>query len=392
VNRTHVLVAGAVICAVACAGCGSSAGTAGSGKSPATMDATGAGAGAGAGRAPTGAAAGGGRSGAPWVERGVLAEDAGELEDSQVLDQGTEMLYELVPVTKGYILRATDLRTGRVRRGALLPVLSLALASGYLWAYGSPSGRGDLVLDEVSLGTLGVIRSVSVPVPGFVNATAVTAGAAGSVWAGGSGVLVRISARTGAVLGRVTVPSGLLLTGLAAGPTYLYAAAQRVRPGGAVVLEYSAGAGRLVAQSGAGALKWALAGASLTAVPGGVWVWFRTGMLGASVLLRAGSLVPHSEPPVSAADSPTTGVGTIYDWAMASSAVYGGGVLWVVTDGGLVACVNPATGKVRAEETIQGLAGMLLAADRREVVAAVSVTGYAGIVAISPPRTCSGAP
>jgi hypothetical protein len=350
------------------------------------------------GAAATGMAGGAGIGGlrAPWAEQGVLAERAGEVWESQVLDQGTGVLYSLVQGGGGgaYVLRATDLRSGRVRGGGSFPVTGLALASGYLWVYGSPSGRGQVVLDEVDLGTLGLIRSVSVLVPGFVDGTAVTAGAAGSVWAGAGGVLVRISARTGAVLERASVPSGLLVTGLAAGAGYLYAAAQGVRPGGAVVLEYSAGTGRLLAQTGAGPLRWAASGASVIAVPGGVWAWFRTGMLGASVLVRAGSPRLYSGPPVSAANSPAFGVGTIYDWAAGSSAVYGGGALWVATDGGLVACVNPATGRVRAEEVVtaqEGQGAVLLAAGRK-VTAVVSVTGYAGIVTISPPRACSAAP
>jgi outer membrane protein assembly factor BamB len=238
---------------------------------------------------------------------------------------------------------------------------------------------------------------VSVPVSGVPGPAGVTPGLAGSVWAGEGRVLVRVSARTGAVLARVTLPSGLSLTSLAAGPggTYLYAAAQRLRPLGTVVQEYSVSTGRLVAQSGMGPLTWAISGAWLTAVPGGIWVWFRTGMLGQSVLLRAGSLVLRSRPSevFGGADSPVTGNGTVYYWAMGSAAVYGGGALWVTTDGGLVACVNPATGTVRAEETVtaqEGQLAVMLTADQGAdaVSVVVSVTGYAGLVTIRPPRTC----
>jgi hypothetical protein len=332
---------------------------------------------------------------AAWPERRILAENAREVAGSQVLDQAAGVLYALVPVTLAsgsgpYVLQATDLRTRHVRRGASYPVPGLALASGYLWVYGSPGRGGRLVLDEVSRATLGAIRSVSVPVSGTSGAAAAS-GLAGSVWAGEGRVLVRVSARTGAVLARATLPSGLLLTGLAAGPggKYLYAAAQRLGPGGADILEYSAGAGRLVARSGAAPLTEAIAGAQVTGVPGGAWVSFRSGMMGQSVLLRAGSLAVVKDPA-----PPARGGGTVYDWTMASWAVYGGGALWVTTEDGLVACVNPATGRVRAEETVTAQQGQLaipLAADRAaaEVDAVVSVTGgFAGIVTISPPRTC----
>jgi len=89
-----------------------------------------------------------------------------------------------------------------------------------------------------------------------------------------------------------------------------------------------------------------------------------------------------------AGESPATGIGTIYDWAMGSSAAYAGGALWVTTDGGLVACVNPATGRVRAQErvTSQPIAVTPDPAARQIVV----VTQSAGVVSITPPRNCWG--
>jgi len=61
-------------------------------------------------------------------------------------------------------------------------------------------------------------------------------------------------------------------------------------------------------------LTWSVGWADLTAVPGGVWAWFRSGMLGESVLPRGRSLsvvVPAPAVPASAATSPVTGYGTI---------------------------------------------------------------------------------
>jgi hypothetical protein len=65
----------------------------------------------------------------------------------------------------------------------------------------------------------------------------------------------------------------------------------------------------------------------------------------------------------------------------------------VATSGGLVACVNPLTGTVRSQGVMtsrQGLVVAALAADpaARKVAAVVSGGGYAGVVAISPPRAC----
>jgi hypothetical protein len=326
---------------------------------------------------------------ASWPQRVILREGAALEQASQVLDPAAHVLYALVPRASGssYVLQATDLRTGRVRRGASYRVSGLALAAGSLWVYGQATAGRPSVLDQVSARTLATIRSLSVP---GNDEPAPAAGPAGSVWAGAGRTLLRVSVRTGAVLARGVLPPGLELTALAASPgaATLYAAAARLTAGGAVVLEYTASTGRRVAQADGGALKWSAGGALLTALPGGVWVWFRTGMLGLSGLLSKRSLhvVAGLSTAPDAGESPATGIGTIYDWAMGSSAAYAGGALWVTTDGGLVACVNPATGRVRRQErvTSQPFAVVPDPAARQIVVMSQS----AGVVAITPPRDC----
>jgi len=358
---------------------------------------------------------------APWPERRMLPEAAKLWNASQVLDPTTDVLYALVSTTLAsqygpYVLQAIDLRTGKVRRGESYKVSGLALASGYLWLYGVSGPGGHSVLDEASTGTLATVRSVSMS--RVCCWAGVTPGPAGSVWAGWDRTLLRVSVSTGAVLARAALPAGLDLTGLAAGPggTNMYASAARLRPGGAVVLAYSAAAGRLLARADGAPLTYSAGGADLTAVPGGVWVSFRTGMLGLSGLLTARSLsvisgfpataatspAAATSAPASAADSPVTGTGTVDSWPASSSSVYAsaasaasgaGGALWVATGSGLVACVNPVTGQVRADEIVrsqQGQPTILLAADSaaHEVIAAITSPGYTGIVAISPPRNC----
>jgi hypothetical protein len=124
-------------------------------------------------------------------------------------------------------------------------------------------------------------------------------------------------------------------------------------------------------------------------VPEGVWVSFRTGMLRRSVLLSSKSLsVINGFPTASSrADSPVTGPGTIDSWPMSDSSLYAAGALWVATGSGLLACVNPRTGQVRAEETTRSTATILLAADRTANTV-FAVTGNARIVTISPPPMC----
>jgi hypothetical protein len=348
----------------------------------------------------------------PWSQRGmVLAKgnDPPLAFAPQVLDLAAGVLYALVPTSVSspsapYVLEAIDLRTGRVRRGeSYRKAYGLALASGVLWVSAGSGAGGHPVLDSASPRTLATIRSVPLPGPPAM-AWVVAAGPPGSVWAGAGRTLLRVSASTGAVVARAVLPSGLYLTALAAGPggENLYAAAARlVKPYGAVVLEYSAGTGGLLASSGGGTLKWSAGGAWLTAVPGGVWVSFRTGMLGQSGLLSARSLSVAGGFPtnVTAAASPVTGVGTVYDWDMGSTSAYGGGALWVATTGGLLACVSPVTGQVRAQETVtsrQALGVYAIAADRaaHQVIAVTStsnnITGSMTmtLLTITPPRDC----
>jgi hypothetical protein len=325
--------------------------------------------------------------GAPWPQRVILREDAALQDASQVLDPAAGVLYVLAPGASGsYVLQATDLRTGRVRRGASYRVSGLALAAGYLWVYGQAKAGRPSVLDETSPRTLATIRSLSVP---GNDEPAPAAGPGGSVWAGAGRTLLRVSVRTGAVLARAVLPPGLELTALAASPdaTTLYAAAAQLNAGGAVVLEYTAGTGRRVAQADGGALYWSAGGALLTALPAGVWVWFRTGMLGLSGLLSKRSLnvVAGLSTTLDAGESPATGIGTIYDWAMGSSAAYAGGALWVTTNGGLVACVNPATGRVRKQERVTS---QPVAVAPDPAVRQIVVVGDTGVVAITPPRDC----
>jgi hypothetical protein len=426
-TRVMVMVVAAVACVVGCGGQGSAPGsapraaTAAVGGDPLRGGAmTGAGAGSsatasssiGPGSAGPGSAGPGfmgtggtGAIRAPWPERGILPENTTLLNSNQVIDLATDALYVLVPTSREsqwapLALEAIDLRTGTVRRGESYPAGGLALASGYLWVYGTSGPHGHPVLDEVDPGTLGTIRSVSMPgvggaeVAGADSVAAVAAGPAGSVWAGVGGTLLRVSASTGDVLARVVIPAGLYLNNLALGPggVNLYAGAQLLRTGGGVVLEYAAGTGELLARADGGPLTSAANGADVTPVPGGIWVSFRTGMMGESGLLSARSFAVISGFP--AVNTSSRGIGTIYGWTGGGPSLYGGGALWAATESGIVACVNPATGRVRVQEVVpapQSLVILALAADRQadELVAVVANTaGFSGVVTIRPPRGC----
>jgi hypothetical protein len=333
---------------------------------------------------------------ASWPERRIAPESVNVL--SQVFDPAVDVLYTLVSRTKAsangpYLLQATNLRTGTVRQGTSYSLAQLSLMSGYLWVSGWPSAGTPAVLAQIDPGTLHTVRSLKPS--GISWGSAVAPGPAGSVWVGAYRTLLRISVGSGAVLARTVLPPGLGLSGLAAGPggADLYVSAAhlvgRGAMAGAVILEYSASTGGLLAETDRTPISYSVAGAELTALPGGVWVSFRTGMLGESVLLSEHSLATVVAP------GPAETPGSVYRWPMFSTSVNGGGALWVTTQTGLVACVDPATGRVRASETVTSQAAQLrglLVADgaTRQVYGSVGNDGYNALVRISPPDSCWG--
>jgi len=194
-----------------------------------------------------------------------------------------------------YLLRRIALASGTVRDGPSFAGDGITLASGYLWIYRGPdqgqgSRPGSAVVRQVSPRTLTVLRSVTLAPPGPVTHVSVAGGPAGSVWIGDSRAAWRVSTATGAVLAQVTVPAGFAVRDVAVDPgrRYLYVSVLNVGPQGGpwAVFEYDAAAGHLLASAERGPVTFALAGADLTATPSGVWASYRTGMLGATILLR----------------------------------------------------------------------------------------------------------
>jgi len=348
---------------------------------------------------PPPATPGTGRLPAPWPEHDVLREGLSFAGGTQVYDPATGTLYGLAPekpdaANSSRVLTAINVRTGAARRGGTYQTSELTLADGYLWIADNAGERPHV--DEVAAGTLATVRAIPLPsgLGPFGTEPAAAAAPDGSVWVGTRHTLLRVSARTGAVRARVTLPAGLAVSTMAADPDggYFYvAAAHEVGGGaveGAVILEYGETTGTLLATADGTPISYSIAGAVLTAVPGGVWASFRTGMLGISVLLSGHGLAVIAAPDLSAAK-----LGA-YHWAMSSRSAYGGGTLWVTaSDGSLLACLDPATGKVIAQETIGSSMAQLndlLTADpaTRELYGTVIAGTFGAVVAVTPPTAC----
>lgn len=343
------------------------------------------------------------RQGTPtwWTERIAERESLTERVSDQAVDPAADVAYALVsrmstPIRGPYVLECTELRTGVVRTGPTFPVGHLTLASGYLWVYGAAGSGSHPRVSQVDPRNLNLIRSIHLPaVPAPVYPTvAVAAGPGGSVWIGSFQALLRVDAATGAVLAQVMLPAGLAVSDISVDPGggHLYVSVAHLVNGGLrgnEVFEYDARSGRRLAVAASGLITDSVAGAAMTAVPGGVWASFRTGMLGLTIHLRQSDLAMIAPPGPGIALSPATG---IFHWPMYATTLYGGGALWLASQTAIVACLNPGTGKVRAQEKVRQarLIDQLLATD--PVSRQVFALDARGLVRISPPRGCWAAP
>ena len=338
------------------------------------------------------------RESTPWSSRTVLRESLTEAGSSQVVGPGAGAVFLLAattntPETGPWVLCRISLATGAVRLGQTFQAGDLAMASGYLWAYGTAGPGTQPVVSEVSPVTLARIRLIPLPTApaSFGLPAAVTAGPRGSVWIGYYRTLLRVDAATGRALARITLPPGLAVgnNAVAASRTVLYASGTHVAKDGGiaglVMLEYDARSGRRLAEASGGLIRYSVAGAALTAVHGGVWASFRTGMMGLTVHLGANGLPMITPPGPRIGLTPPTGV---FHWPMSATTSYGGGALWVANETAIVACLDPRTGLVRASEHLpspQYISGFE-AID--PVARTIFAFGYGALLQITPPSRC----
>ena len=336
-----------------------------------------------------------GRSSA-WPQHLVAAENLNV--STQVVADGElyELLSQTLTPTRGpYRLRRRDLRSGAVRTGPLVfgnynYTNSLVFASGHLWIDGVRASRPTLI--EVDPRTLHIVRSMEFPKdPTPYPWIAITAGPDHSVWVGTSHTLRRVDVATGKTITTVPGPTGFAVGDLSVDPSgaHLYVSAAHVVKGGLegnAVFEYDADSGRRLAAATTGVVTYSVGGAALTAVPGGVWASFRTGMLGLTIHLRQSDLALRSPPGKAIAKSPANG---LFHWPMSASTIYGGGSLWIANESGFIACLDPQTATVRASERIpQSEAPSIVGIDSNaHALYIVGATGR-GVIEVTTPAGC----
>lgn len=322
----------------------------------------------------------------------------------QVLDVAAGAGFSLVsaaPTSEGpWVLQRIDLSRATTESGPTFPVGALTVAAGYLWISCGRSSGGDAVgplLCQVDLRTLAVVRQIQLPPPGlpaFGADILVAPGPDDTVWVGYGRTLVHIAVGEGAVLSSVPIVSGTVAS-LSVDPAgqYLYAALSYPTVAGkavdASVLEFEARTGQaLAATSADNDVTDAVAGGDLTAVPGGVWDSFRTGMAGATIFLRQSDLA-LAGPPSSELGAPQPD--GVFTWIMDASTIYGDGALFLVNQNGIMACADARTGVIRVQEhwaDAQGVELELLAVDAPS--GRVLVSDGNGVQAITPPAACWG--
>ncbi len=320
-----------------------------------------------------------------WPSHTVLLEPARLGIGNQVVDGATGTDFALAS-TNGvsFRLRRTVLASGRVRLGPRFPVQSVALGAGSVWVYGAQAVTRNALkfrLYQVNPASLAVIRtwvlSAAQRTSGFIG---FSPGGGGDVLVGFLRKILTINAATGATVRTITVRSGLVVSDVGEKGRYLYAAANGPA-GGSVLFEYDARTGRLLASNGQRPLLFSVGGAQLTAAPGGVWVSFRTGMLGQTVLLRQRGL--------RIVRLPGTGTrGYLFAWAMTATTEFASRSLFLAKLGGQIGCMDPGTGQIRARGSVPALAntGQLLgSAGGGRVLYGLSPQG---VVAITPPSAC----
>ncbi len=332
-----------------------------------------------------------------WVEHSVVAGTC-----PQVLDLAAGAAFSLDSQTTGqqgpWQLERIDIDRATTESGPTFDNGTLAVADGYLWISCSQTvdDLSSPQLCQVDPASLAVVGQVSLPAPhdplseGYDQL--VTGGPGDTVWVGYDQTLVHIDVDDRAILSTVLLGSGTIGSlSVDPGGDYLYVSVGNLtisgQPVDAAVDELDARTGRTLVETSANSPVTESAGpGALSAVPGGVWTSFRAGMRGETILLRQSDLAMIG-PPRAAIDMPFPD--SVFNWMMYASTFYGGDALFVVNENGVLACVDPSTGAVRAQEYLtnaEGTSFQLLGIDAAS--GRLFATDGSGVRSFTPPPAC----
>ena len=254
-------------------------------------------------------------------------------------------------------LTTVSLTTGAEARGSLVFGLGQLLSLGAARVYVEPrtmtvTASGAEAPGSTALGALEaryvrgdgplLARSRDLPLP-FGDTFAPVSASSTTGWVGETGRIAEVDLETGRILRQIALPERDAQYSVSLGGSRLYAMAGATGVHPIEVLALSLPSGRIV---GSRALLGV--GGYLVAVRSGVWVAYRTGMLGTALLLSYPHLATASPaPPTRRTKVPLPGSAQ----GMGISLSATGSTAWLV-DGSGIACANATTGRVRASTSL----------------------------------------
>jgi hypothetical protein len=333
-----------------------------------------------------------------WSERTVSTLKAGFLDG--MIRPGTSLAVGEVADTGLSAfsrLEQVDLSTGMASRGSIVFAYNQLVTIGSSLAYVEPrsevvEANGDEApvtaanseaeeirpLDKSSP-TVQAARHLSITLP---DSVAPRSPAQSSIWAGELGRVVLLSTTTGKVLQSIDLPDQDARFTVSISGSMLYAIANSVGTYPIELYAISLPSDKVV---GARAIEGV--GGYAIAVPDGVWVSYRTGMLGSAELLSYPHLTRLSPtPPHSAGDRPLPGTSQ----AMGIEVTVTGRTTWL-TDLAGIACVDTATGRLGVDHLLnKNEAGLSILGSVGRHLYAVTQASPNGtrIVQVQVPKKC----
>jgi hypothetical protein len=303
-----------------------------------------------------------------WPMRTVattgVATDAGRMQDIAPTADGVYWLandYNADPSLSPTAPYRYVPASGRVTRGpstmGTVGSPAITVTGGWVWMI---VGVGDdIVVEQFDTSTLDLHSRQYLPVKNNLYGPGVepvlTATINGPLWIAGGEDLWALNPSTGAV--ETEFDTGNLITSMSTDPTgnLLYTGAEGTESE-PVVTEYSAQTGSEMKRAYPGGIV----AAYVAATYGGVWASFRTGMAGEAIELSSDGLSQIAPPPVTRGATFDT-----YDQIGGVGASISEGTLWVSSSTtsatGTLTCADPATGTVRASESVQAGEGDFIA-------------------------------
>jgi hypothetical protein len=290
-------------------------------------------------------------------------------------------------------LYEVNLVTGKVTRGSLVFNGGSLVQAGSSIAYVEPRTEpngGEAPTNGTKHEELRFLRSGSAETRAthylpleLSDPVAPVSPSVGAVWAGAKGSVVMVSTSTDKVLRTIALPEPNGQFSVSLFGSTLYAISIAIGTNPIEVYEVSLTSGKVTASESIAGV-----GGYVTALPGGVWLSYRTGMLGTAELFSSLHLrVVSGKPSVSTSEVPVPGSSQ----SMGIEVTVTGSTAWLV-DISAVACVNATTGRVLADAALSKGTGYfeVIGAIGHHLYAAVAGNGWTGtrIVEVKTPAAC----